>query len=257
MRLLQQAGWPLRGGAMLNAGRNNKNGFASGNINLTSYRSLIDKSDLAVDTDSNWMITMSDVMSLLLIFFIMFFAMTRNTVKSAEIEKEKVVIKDVRGTGILPDGDAVGKRISDELNIGIMNLAMSEHISVRATNRAVMITMKEKVSFSPAEADILEVTEPVLETIAGIIHRYPDYHIEIDGHTDNIPIMTPLYPSNWELSVARATSVLKYFINEHNIDPSRLSVRGNADQKPVAPNDTAENRARNRRVEIKLKKIEA
>ena len=229
---------------MLNAGRMKKAGYASGNANMTSYRSLIDKADLSVDSDSNWMITMSDVMSLLLIFFIMFFAMTRNTVKSEETETEKVVIKDMRGTGILPDGDAVGKRISDELNIGIMNLAMSEHISVRAMDRNVMITMKEKVSFTPGEADVLGVTGPVLETIAAIIQRYPDYNVEIEGHTDNIPIRTPLYPSNWELSVARATSVLKYFINEHNIDPSRLSVRGNADQKPVAPNDTAENRAR-------------
>jgi chemotaxis protein MotB len=183
--------------------------------------------------------------------------MTRNTVKSEEIKTEKVVKTDARVTGILPDSDAVGKRISDELNIGFMNLNMGEHISVNVTNRAVMITMKEQVSFSPGEVDILEATDPVLETIAGIIHRYPDYHVEIDGHTDNIPIRTSLYPSNWELSVARATSVLKYFINKHNIDPSRLSVRGNADQKPVAPNNTPENRARNRRVEKKLKKIDA
>jgi chemotaxis protein MotB len=242
---------------MLNGAGMQKTGSTSGNANLTSYRSLIDKADLGVDNDSNWMITMSDVMSLLLIFFIMFFVMTRNTVKSEEIKTEKVVKTDALGTGILPDSDAVGKRISDELNIGFMNLNMGEHISVSVTNRAVMITMKEQVSFSPGEVDILEATDPVLETIAGIIHRYPDYHVEIDGHTDNIPIRTSLYPSNWELSVARATSVLKYFINKHNIDPSRLSVRGNADQKPVAPNNTPENRARNRRVEIKLKKIDA
>ncbi len=257
MLLLLKAVWPWQGGAMLKSSRMRNRRVVSEKGNLSSYRSLIDKADLGVDTDSNWMITMSDVMSLLLIFFIMFFIMSRNTVKSEEIKTEEIVKTEMRGLGILPDSDAIDRRISDELNMGIMNLAMGEHITVSTTNSSVMITMKEKVAFNPAEADVLEVTEPVLETIAGIINRYPDFNVEIIGHTDNIPIKTSLYPSNWELSVARATSVLKYFINKQNIDPSRLSVRGNADQKPVAPNDTPENRARNRRVEIKLKKIEA
>ena len=241
---------------MLDAGRGKETASLSGQVSLTSYRSLIDKSDVAVDTDSNWMITMSDVMSLLLVFFIMFFVMTRNTAKSEEVESENTVKSEVRDTAILQDSEPLGERIRDELNVGMMNLAMDEHISVRVMNRDVIIAMREKVLFNPGEADILEGTEPVLETIAGIIQRYPEFDVEIDGHTDNVPIMTPLYPSNWELSVARATSVLKYFIEGHDMDPSRFSVRGNADQKPIAPNDTAENRARNRRVEIKLKKTE-
>ncbi len=225
--------------------------------NLDSYRRLLDESNSSVDTDNNWMITLSDVMSLLLIFFIMFFILTQREVKSEEIKNETFPEVKVQGMGILPEANAIREQIRDELNVDIRNLDMGDQISVLATNREVMITMKEKVAFMPGEADVLLSSGPVLNTIAGIIQKYPDFRVEIDGHTDNVPIMTPRYPSNWELSVARAASVLKYFITNHAIDPSRLSVRGNAHHKPVAPNDTPENRSRNRRVEIRLKKIEA
>jgi chemotaxis protein MotB len=224
---------------------------------LASYRKLVEKSEASVDSDSNWMITLSDVMSLLLIFFIMFFIIIKQNVQPVEVQTDKVPETEAHGASILPDADAVGKKIRDEINVDINNLAMGDQISVLVNKREVIITMKEKVTFRPGEADILKRSEPVLETIAGIIQRYPDFLVEIDGHTDNVPISTRLYPSNWELSVVRAASVLKYFINNHAIDPSRLSIRGNADQKPLAPNNTPENRAQNRRVEIRLKKTEA
>jgi chemotaxis protein MotB len=113
--------------------------------------------------------------------------------------------------------------------------------------------MKEKVTFNPAEAEIIQSSGPILSNIAEIIKEHPSFLVEIEGHTDNIPIKTSHYPSNWELSVARATNVLKFFIDNHSIDPSRFSVKGSADQKPVASNDSPENRAKNRRVEIRLK----
>ena len=117
--------------------------------------------------------------------------------------------------------------------------------------------MKEKVTFMPGEVDVLEGSQHLLDRIAEIINRYPAYLVEISGHTDDVPIRTPLYPSNWELSVARASSVLKYFIHTHSVDPSRLSIKGNADKKPLTSNDTPENRARNRRVEIRFIQAEA
>ncbi len=219
---------------------------------LASYRRLADKSGSFVDSDSNWMITLSDVMSLLLIFFIMFFIMTKKQVQSEEPPPPVIA----QGSGILPGPERFRDKIRDEITIDIRSLDMGDQISVLATKREIMISMKEKVAFKPGETDILEISEPVLTTIAEIIRKYPDFRVEIDGHTDNIPIMTTAYPSNWELSVARATSVLKYFIHSHGIDPSRFSVRGNADQKPLVANDTKENRALNRRVEIRLKRIE-
>jgi chemotaxis protein MotB len=99
----------------------------------------------------------------------------------------------------------------------------------------------------------LQASVPLIAGIAEIIRTNPSYTVEIDGHTDTVPIHTSRFPSNWELSVARATSVLKYFIDVQGMDPSRFYVKGNADQRPVAPNDTPEQRAQNRRVEIRLR----
>ena len=214
-----------------------------------SYSSLISKSEASEDIDSNWLITLSDVFTLLLVFMVVFLVMIKNTTGSdesgkdneikvmANIDYEKTIIE----TGIR---DEIAKRVS--------SLALGEEVSVVAKDREVVVIMKEKVTFMAGEVDVLDGSQPLLDRIAEIINRHPGYLVEISGHTDNVPIKTPLYPSNWELSIARAASVLKYFISNHGIDFSRLSIKGNADQKPIASNDTPENRAKNRRVEIKF-----
>lgn len=220
------------------------------------YSQLINTSESSVDSESNWLITLSDVFTLLLVFMIMFFVTTKNSTGS---EKS---LQESRSTTALPveriyhETGIMKTRIMDELVGSINNLDMGDAVSVLATSREVIVTMKERITFRPAEAEILPGSEPVLDNIADIINRYPDFLVEIVGHTDNVPISTALYPSNWELSVARATGVLKYFITHHFIDSARLSIKGNADQKPLVPNNSVENRAENRRVEIRLKEIE-
>ncbi|MGD8334598.1 MAG: OmpA family protein, partial [Desulfobacterales bacterium] len=77
-----------------------------------------------------------------------------------------------------------------------------------------------------------------------------EYLVRIEGHTDNVPIRTFLFPSNWELSTARAVNVLRYFIEHHQIDSQRLSAEGFGEFQPLVANDTAENRNKNRRVEV-------
>lgn len=215
-----------------------------------SYHRLMAGFDETVDSDSNWLISLSDLMSLLLVFFIMFVVMSKG-----DGADEK--------TGAPPIGEldrraAVhGESIRDEITSGMNGLDMGDAVSILGTNREIIITIKEKVTFRPGEADMLGSFGPVLDNIAEIIHKYPYFHAEIIGHTDNVPINTTRYPSNWELSVARAATVLKYLINNHSIDSSQLSIKGNADQKPIAPNDTPANRAENRRVEIRLKRVES
>jgi len=221
-----------------------------------SYHRLVNGCDENVDSDSNWLISLSDLLSLLLVFFIMFFAMTKGSganekTRSAEGRSHVQTIAELDRMAGVP-----GDMIRDELKSGMNDLALGDDISILGTNREIIITIKENVTFRPGEADMMGSVRPVLDNIAGIIHKYPYYQADIIGHTDNVPINTSLYPSNWELSVARATSVLKYLINNHSIDSSRLSIKGSADQEPVAPNDTPENRAQNRRVEIRLKRVE-
>jgi chemotaxis protein MotB len=220
------------------------------------YRRLIEKSKSSVDSDSNWLITLSDLLSLLLVFFMMFFIMTKNSMRSGSAQAGSAIAVVQPDIGMPREAATVREKIKNEVLSDIRNLSLENDVSVQDVNKEVTITMKEKATFMPAEAEILKGSESILDNIASIIKKHPSFIVEIEGHTDNVPIKTHLYPSNWELSVARATSVLKYFINKHGIDPSRLSIKGNADQKAIVPNDTPENRAQNRRVEIRLKEKE-
>ncbi len=90
---------------------------------------------------------------------------------------------------------------------------------------------------------------PVLDALAESLQEI-DNHIRIEGHTCNLPINTPRFPSNWELSAARAIAVLRYFIEKKGISPQRLIAVGYGEYQPLVPNDSEENRRKNRRVEI-------
>ena len=222
-----------------------------------SHHRLMDGFDETMDSDNNWLISLSDLLSLLLVFFIMFVVMTKGSGTNEKTRAAKGQNHVLPVAEVNQKAAVIGETIRDEIKSGMKNLDLGDDISILVTNREIIITIKENVTFRPGEADILSSFEPVLDNIAEIIYKYPYFHVEIIGHTDNVPINTFRYPSNWELSVARATSVLKYFINNHYIDSSRLSIKGDADQNPIAPNDTPANRAQNRRVEIRLKRVDA
>jgi chemotaxis protein MotB len=186
----------------------------------------------------------------------MSFVMTKNAGKDKRIREDSSAEVPLAETGLKTPLPAAAEKMRSEMNSLIRDLKMEQDVSVETIRKGIVITMKENVTFRPGEAEILKDSGPVLDNIAGIIRRHPSYAVEIDGHTDNVPIKSRLYPSNWELSVARAASVLRYFIGVHGIDPSHLSIKGNADHRPVAPNDTPEQRAQNRRVEIRLRELE-
>ena len=215
-------------------------------------KALIERSRPTIDIDSNWLITLSDVLSLLLIFFVMFSVLSKSGGKPVTEENHNQVAAKSHMEELSTRDEMV-----NEMSSAIRKHNLVNDVSVIAVNKEIIITLKERVTFRPGEAETLKSSEPMLDSIAQIIKRYPAFLVDIEGHTDNVPIKTRLYPSNWELSVARSTNVLKYFINRDGIDPSRLSIKGYADQKPLAVNDTAENRAQNRRVEIRLKEKES
>ncbi|HAM53221.1 MAG TPA: hypothetical protein DCP92_21920, partial [Nitrospiraceae bacterium] len=91
--------------------------------------------------------------------------------------------------------------------------------------------------------------QPLLLSVASLVKKTRN-EIVIEGHTDTVPIQSAQYPSNWELSSARATSVLRYFLNDHTNNPSRFSAAGYSGYRPIAPNTTPDGRAKNRRVDI-------
>ena len=103
--------------------------------------------------------------------------------------------------------------------------------------------------FAPGKAELVENSKYVLKNLAVILRALPN-DIRIEGHTDNIPINTAVFPSNWHLSVARATSTAYYLMQYENLNPDKISVVGYAEYKPIASNDTPEHRSQNRRVDI-------
>ncbi len=126
---------------------------------------------------------------------------------------------------------------------GIMN--------VKVIKEGVSVTFGEKLLFETGMAEIEEKNRPALKSLCSVFQKTNSW-IRVEGHTDDVPINTPEFPSNWELSTARAVNVIKYFISEGGILPERLSAAGYADSKPIFPNVSDHNRDINRRVEVIL-----
>jgi chemotaxis protein MotB len=121
-------------------------------------------------------------------------------------------------------------------------------------NRLTM-TMVDKILFPSGSADISKAGKTVLDKVVSILKDVKDKRIQIEGHTDNVPIVSVLkkrFPTNWELSTARATEVVRYLQEEGGLDPRLLSATGYAEYQPVASNDTDEGKSKNRRIEIVL-----
>lgn len=128
-----------------------------------------------------------------------------------------------------------------EIEKGLLDLVIE--------NNAVKIRIREKDSFPSGSANLRKSFYQILDKIATVLED-TDGHIIVAGHTDNVPISTSYYPSNWVLSSARAANVVHHLSERESIDPTRIEIRAYADTQPVAENDSAENRAKNRRVEV-------
>jgi chemotaxis protein MotB len=124
-------------------------------------------------------------------------------------------------------------------------------ITVSPTRDGIVVSLKEAGFFDSGSAAIRPDTLSTIAHFIGVIRPYP-VHIRIEGHTDNVPIHTARFDSNWELSTARATEMIKLFIAQFGIAPNRLSASGYGEYYPIASNDTPEGRAQNRRVDLVL-----
>jgi chemotaxis protein MotB len=122
-------------------------------------------------------------------------------------------------------------------------------VKFRLESRGLVVTIvSDRVLFEPGQADLRHEGREVVDKLAAALGRLPN-KLAVEGHTDNVPI-SGRYASNWELSTARATTVLRELIERHGISPSRLSAAGYADERPLGTNDTADGRSANRRVEL-------
>ena len=128
-----------------------------------------------------------------------------------------------------------------------------ETFSIRWNDQRLIFVLGERVTFPAGQAKLLSDSAPLLEKIARVIASKNDFDVLVSGHTDDTPIDTYQFPSNWELSAARAISVAR-FLCQNGVDPHRLSIQGYSEFRPLYPNSTPENKQANRRVEITLVK---
>ncbi|ADL13139.1 flagellar motor protein MotB [Acetohalobium arabaticum] len=220
--------------------------------------------------DSNWLTTYGDMMTLLLAFFVLLYSFS-----SVDVQKFRNVVEALQGNlGVLKGGKTISSsdlitagvrdenlgmpelnRINQKITSYLQEQELEDEIKVEMTERGLTIRFTGKVLFDIGRATIKEDAYSILDKISGIISEVPN-QIMVEGHTDNLPISNSRFPSNWELSTARATEVVKYFIEENSITPAKLSAAGYSKYKPVKPNDSPENRALNRRVDVILLKRE-
>ena len=140
--------------------------------------------------------------------------------------------------------------VAKNLNQVMAPMVKNDQVSVTTTKRGVELEIKASALFKEGEAVLQENAAKILAGVAQVL-VLGDQAIEVEGHTDSIPINTPQFPSNWELSSARASSVVRLFI-ERGVSATRLTAVGSADNLPLAPNDTPEGRTRNRRVTVTI-----
>lgn len=130
---------------------------------------------------------------------------------------------------------------------------LEKNIEVFLDRGRVVIRITGTILFDSGVASLNREGKPIIDEIAQIIQEFPDFNVNIKGHTDNVPISTNKFPSNWELSAIRATTVLRR-LTEKGIGAERLTATGYAELLPLGPNDTDEDRQKNRRVEFVLEK---
>jgi len=215
-----------------------------------------------------WLITYADLITLLLAFFIMMYVFSKQDAQRYDEVVGHLKTIFTGGSGIpvqgkgageflieLPvktaqvSGDEVRKKLEDEIRSLTDNESVKKNISVFSDERGIVIRILEKAFFDEGKADMKDRAKAALGKIVPVV-RDIENQIRIEGHTDNVPINNHEFRSNWELSARRATEVVSYFIEKYNFPPERISAVGYAEYKPVAANDTPENRAFNRRIEI-------
>ncbi|WAA10103.1 flagellar motor protein MotS [Fervidibacillus albus] len=225
-----------------------------------------------------WMITYSDMITLILVFFVMLFSMSQ-----IDAQKFQTIAESFRDRSIFEfypssvpfenpgsadetidfsdeadkdeDYPTPGEReenlnaLLTEVSKFIEESGLTEVVVATRTERGVVVVLPEQVLFDTGEAEIIDSATDFLDRVAELLKNIPNI-VKVEGHTDNRPIHTVQYPSNWELSTARASSVIRYFIDQHQLDPERFIATGYADTRPIVPNDGPDNWQKNRRVEI-------
>jgi chemotaxis protein MotB len=215
-----------------------------------------------------WLLTYADLITLLLALFVVMYSMSRVDAEKFDnisdalneaLKGSSGLLKGEFGDGFRGGGPLKLKDlriIRKELWGLIENKDLDSEIEVITNSRGLIIHITESSFFETGKADIKPGARDILNILSTILVGIPN-EIRIEGHTDDIPINTPEFPSNWELSTARATNVLRYLVEECGLSPDRISALGFGEYRPLVPNTGPENRRKNRRTDIVVLVAEA
>jgi len=236
------------------------------------------------ENHERWLITYADLITLLLIFFVIMYAMSKIDNEKYQVLAQALSFEFKQSESVLPMGEGVLGRVStakaqdgektedDEkdkkekeekeqrekqledllkkVQTYIEQNNLQAQVAAANTPRGVAVTLNDLFLFDLGKAELKKDAYPILDQLASLIPTL-NTTISIEGHTDNLPLATgSIYRDNWGLSNERSLSVLRYFINNEGLEPSKFISTGYADTRPVADNNSPENRAKNRRVEI-------
>jgi chemotaxis protein MotB len=198
-----------------------------------------------------WLISYADLVTLLFTLFVVLYAAADHDRASKVAEAVAAVVSNqgsASGNGILPGGKTVNPTQEAMERVFAAHQTLRARARIIGTKDGFTVSLAEAGFFAPGEAAIREDARALVEVIADALRDSPA-QLRIEGHTDSTPIATSRYPSNWELSSARAAVVLAQFV-ARGIPPARLSLAGYAGERPIAANATPEGRALNRRVDL-------
>lgn len=218
-----------------------------------------------------WMVTFADLMALLFALFVLLLSFSEvnmdsfkknagpisEAFNSAVIKRDEVIVSIPKQIAEQDVQEQIyqQKAFREDLWVKLKDELVQELragvLTMEKTDRGVVMTFPDDTTFVPGGADLKEEILPVIDKVTHVLTRV-DGDILVSGHTDNIPLSNQQYRSNWDLSSARAVSVVHQMLYWRELDPSRITAQGMAESRPVTSNDTAESRARNRRVEIAI-----
>jgi chemotaxis protein MotB len=209
----------------------------------------------ANDPSANWwMITFSDLTVLLLGFAVLWHVTATSSVAPAPAQVARPAEPQTRAEA-LPAEASMGlqtwQAVQNDLAEFVGAAGLSRDVAIESAGGEILLSMRDSVSFDSAKADLRSQALPVLDKIAAVVLANAKISVAVSGHTDRVRIANPAFPSNWELSTARATRVARYLI-QRGLRPSIIAVQGYADQRPSNHNFTPAARRANRRVEIRL-----
>ncbi|MBU5488391.1 OmpA family protein [Clostridium sp. MSJ-8] len=225
--------------------------------------------------ESSWIDTYADTITLLMTFFVLLYSMSSvdsakfqqisqalnslmtgndaKTILEYDIYQGEVPLIGGEETTTTDNENQTGENgessTYDDVKKFVDENDLSSIVSIISDKRGVIIQIKDSILFETGQADLKDNSKEVLDKINALIATLPN-NIIIEGHTDNVPINTYQFPSNYELSGARASRVLRYFVEEKGQDASRFVFQGLGDTEPLYPNDSEEHKALNRRVNI-------